>query len=51
MKKKYSDGSFMDTCFNCRALGNHKFGYSDLFEGKQGDVVGELLDKAMQDHE
>lgn len=46
-KKKYSNGEFMDACHTCRALGHHKFGYSDLFDGRMGDEVGELLTKAM----
>lgn len=51
MKKKYSDGSFLDTCYNCRVLGYQRFGYHDLFEGRMGDEVGELLTRAMQQHE
>jgi hypothetical protein len=51
LKKKYSDGSFVDTCYNCRALGFHQFGYYDLVDGTMGDEVGEMLTRAMQNHE
>lgn len=50
-KKKYKNGEFMDTCHTCVALSWRRFGYHDLFESTMGDTVGELLTKAMQNHE